>query len=267
MLGQGLLVILVENDAHAPNDRHSSLLESNRTQELLGLHILRNNNLGGVAGGFNRGIELAIDLGAQWLTLLDQDSRLQPISFNRLLEPWGTGAMQLLVGPLICDARRNRKHGKQTYTGIDKFYCTRFLISSGTTFAAVDWPLLGPMFEWLVVDFVDHSWAFRAQIRGFQILQHPDVVLTQYFGKSHPNFLCRWIGMELYPPRRHFYQLRNLRWLVLQAYVPLDLRCKELLKMFIKPLLWLLFEPQRLHNLRAILAALHSSLPSSTDWR
>ena len=102
------------------------------------------------------------------------------------------------------------------------------------------------MDEWLVVDFVDHSWCFRAQVRqGFRLLQHPEVRLAQRFGRAHPNRVCRWLGMELYAPRRHYYQLRNLRWLLQQAEVPLDLRCKELIKMLLKPWLWLLCEPRR----------------------
>ena len=53
------------------------------------------------------------------------------------------------------------------------------------------------MAEWLV-DFVDHTWCFRAQARqGFRLLQHPEVQLVQRFGRTHPNPLCRWLGMEL----------------------------------------------------------------------
>ena len=67
--------------------------------------------------------------------------------------------------------------------------------------------------------------------------------------------------MELYSPSRHYYQLRNLRWLLHQAEVPLDLRWKELIKMLLKPWLWLLCEPRRRENLKSILAALRAPLP------
>jgi len=51
-----------------------------------------------------------------------------------------------------------------------------------------------------------------------------------------------------------------LRWLLQKAEVPLDLRCKELIKMLLKPWLWLLFEPKRRENLASILAALRAPL-------
>ena len=41
-----------------------------------GLKIIFNHNVGGVAGGFNRGVDAAIAEGVDWITLLDQDSRL-----------------------------------------------------------------------------------------------------------------------------------------------------------------------------------------------
>jgi rhamnosyltransferase len=268
LLAEGFLVVLVDNNLDLRADGHDPLVHLQYSEPLeSGLHLVHNHNQGGVAGGFNRGIEKALVLGAQWVTLLDQDSRLEPPVLKRLLDPWQQGATRLLVGPMIWDGRRGQHHGKQLRVNAQHCWSTRLLISSGTTFSAADWPSLGQMFEWMTVDFVDHSWCFRAQARGFQLVQHPGVTLIQHFGKAHPNFFCRSLGMELYSPRRHFYQLRNLRWLLLQSFVPLDLRCKELFKMLVKPWLWLLCEPRKLQNLRAVLSALQAALPASTAWK
>jgi rhamnosyltransferase len=119
------------------------------------------------------------------------------------------------------------------------------------------------MHEGLFIDFVDHAWCFRAQARGLKLFQHPEVILKQQFGALHPSRFCRWIGLQLYSPERHFYSLRNLRWLCLQPYVPFDLKIKEGLKMLVKPWFWLLFEPCRSANLRAIVASLFAPLPDS----
>jgi len=222
-----------------------------------------NGNRGGIAGGFNRGIAAAIAAGATTITLLDQDSSLDEGSLHWLREPLDLhpGA-RLLVGPRIWDQRRACWHqpAKRYWHGFPR---CRLLISSGTTFAAEQWPLLGPLDESLFIDFVDHAWCFRAQAVGFVLLQHPQARLEQQFGQPHPHGLCRWLGLELYSPQRHYYSLRNLRWLVRQWWVPLDLRCKEVLKMLLKPWLWLLFEPQRHANARAIVAAFRAPLPSA----
>ena len=259
----GLRVVLVEN-----NPSHGPQLPVALSEPQVSLTIILNHNVGGVAGGFNRGVDAAIAGGAGWITLLDQDSRLPPLDLLRLREPWQRCDSQaLLVGPLIWDGRRDQLHDMASAASLHGYLHTRLLISSGTTFRAVDWPRLGPMCEWLVVDFVDHSWCFRAQARqGFLLLQHPEVQLVQRFGRSHPNHLCRWLGMELYSPTRHYYQLRNLRWLLQQSEVPFDLRCKELIKMLLKPWLWVLCEPRRRENLDAILAALCAPLPAADSF-
>ena len=68
--------------------------------------------------------------------------------------------------------------------------------------------------------------------------------------------------MELYSPTRHYYSLRNLRLLLRCSDVPRDLKVKEVLKMTIKPWLWLLFEPNRVDNIKAIYNALRATVPS-----
>lgn len=233
---------------------------------IIGAHRYRwivNGNLGGIAGGFNRGIASAIAAGATTITLLDQDSSLDEGSLRWLREPFDRYPHDhLLVGPRIWDQRRASWHqpAKRCWHGFPR---TRLLISSGTTFVAEQWPLLGPFEESLFIDFVDHAWCFRAQAVGFVLLQHPKARLEQQFGHPHPHRFCCWLGLELYSPQRHYYSIRNLRWLLRQRWVPLDLRFKEAFKMLLKPWLWLLFEPQRHANVRAILGAFRAPLPQA----
>lgn len=248
----GLLVVLVDNNSEGA-------LSPVRVPP--GCHWVANHNRGGIAGGLNRGIVWAREAGARVLTLLDQDSRIAADQVSRLREPLERHPeRRLVVGPGIWDTQRSQRHGRwrPTANGLDS---TRLLISSGTTFRSGDWPELGTMHEELWIDFVDHAWCFRAQARGFALAQYPAVMLRQQFGSLHPHPLCRSMGMQLYSPERHYYSLRNLRWLCQQPSVPLDLKIKEVLKMLFKPWLWLLFEPDRGANLRAIVRGLRAPLP------
>jgi len=249
----GLDPVIVDNRMELDPPTLSSLRANTST--------LRNRNRGGIAGALNRGVGAALARGTQWITILDQDSRVEPNGISRLLEPLQPcPSKRLVVGPTIWDAQRNRAQDK-TRTEEGTIVPTRLLISSGTTFHASQWPGLGPFHEGLFIDYVDHYWSFRAQQRGYRLLRHSEVILRQHFGHPHPNIICRWLGMQLYSPMRHFYSLRNLRWLVLQGCVPTDLKAKELLKMVVKPWCWLLFEPQRGENLRAIVRALKEEVP------
>ncbi len=252
LVDQSFFVVLVDNNPQ--------FLPA-RLKQVMGCELLVNSNRGGIAGGLNRGIEFALQRGISWITLLDQDSRIPVEQIRRLLEPFeACPERQLVVGPSIWDQQRQVRHGRWLPSS-DAFQETRLLISSGTTFQAKDWAQLGSLHDQLHIDFVDHAWCFRAQARGFKLLQHSEVVLKQQFGVVHPNRFCRCLGMQLYSPERHFYGLRNFRWLLLQPYVPLGLKLKELLKMLFKPWLWLLLEPKREANLKAIVRGLLAPLP------
>lgn len=263
-LNAQIAIFLVQNNS-ATNKHIDEELKEMVSREKA-ITYIANHNRGGVAGGFNRGIERAIAEGLEWITLIDQDSRLLGHELLRLREPWLTWPdLKLLVGPRIWDGRRHKVHGRKRSETYGAYIRTRLLISSGTTFRAKDWALLGPMLEWLMIDFVDHAWSFHAGEKGFVLLQHPEVVLNQAFGERHPNTLCRLIGMELYSPTRHFYSIRNLRWLLTQRQVPLDLKWKEVAKMLLKPWLWLLCEPRRIENMQAILHALQVPLGNAPE--
>jgi rhamnosyltransferase len=225
--------------------------------------LVLNFNRGGVAGGFNRGVEEALLHGAEWITLLDQDSRIGAEGLAGLVGLLRSApASRIVVGPTVWDERRQVRHGR-VWSDDAIESPTRLLISSGTTFRASEWISLGTFNEDLCIDFVDHAWCFRAQSRGFRLVQHSRILLSQEFGKRHPSQFCHALGMQLYTPTRHFFSIRNLRWLSLQPYVPLDLKLKELIKMAFKPWIWILFEPRRRENLAAILRGLVAPLPSS----
>lgn len=247
LVRDGLLAVLVDNQ---PQPQADDLYEACLAASS---YTIRNRNIGGVAGGYNRGIDTAVDLGAAVITLLDQDSRLATADLIRMAAALqNLSSERVLIGPWVTDQRRGTPAPPQQSALVP----TRMLISSGTTFRSSDWHELGPMVEGLEVDYVDHDWCFRAGSRGFRLYQHPCVVLEQVFGERHPSSFCHWLGMQLYSPRRHYTAVRNLRWLLGQPYVPLDIKCKEALRMLLKPFFWLLFESRRAENLRAVVRGL-----------
>ena len=253
--GAGLQLVLVDNrEAMA------------RSTLLAGLPLLAHHNRGGLAGGLNRGVAVARDAGAAVITLLDQDSRLPAADLHALrrflLAEHGAGGSPRVVGPAIWDADRGRWHApRRPARQPQGWTATRMMITSGTTLRSADWPQLGAFDTWMEIDYIDHDWCFRAVANGFQLVQLHACTLRQHFGSPHPSAICRALGMQLYPPQRHYTALRNLRLLARRSYVPPGVKLRELIRMLIKPLAWLLFEPQRRANFRAIRHALSTPLP------
>ena len=212
--------------------------------------VVSNHNRLGLAGGFNAGVALAIADGADCITLLDQDSVVSTDSLVRLAEACGPS---LVVGPRIIDRDRNSEHSPARI-GV------RMLISSGTTFQPSVWRDAGPFKGWMEIDYIDHEWCSRARRTGFYLAVIEQATLFQTFGSRHPSYLAHLLGLQLYTPYRRAIALRNLRWLLFQRFVPLDIRLKELIKMLLKPWFWLLLEPNRCRCLAVLWLGLTAPL-------
>ena len=239
----GLLVVVVNNNT-----------EVNPTCTSSDLFWLENGNNGGLAGGLNRGVAHALQCGCELITLLDQDSELSAITVSAL-QLRVEQQPNLIVGPAIWDVERQRWHTPPQGQ-------PRLLITSGTTFNAGTWRLVGPYHDWMEIDYIDHEWCCRASRLGLrlQVLEARELPLKQHFGQRHPNPLAHRLGIQLYSPYRRAVALRNLRWLVQQNHVPLDIRFKEVMKMMLKPWCWLALEPAPAITLRYLWAGLQAPL-------
>jgi len=224
---QGFWVVAVNNNPSGPEGL-SSVCDA----------VVHHHNRSGLAGGLNEGVAQALADGAAVITLLDQDSLISSESLRRLAEACGAGGANSprIVGPCIWDQARQHLHSHPNGRA-------RFLITSGTTFAPPVWSHVGPLQSWMEIDYIDHEWCSRAVHRGVELKVLADACLQQTFGCRHPSRLAHQLGLQLYSPYRRAVAIRNLRWLLHQPYVPLDLRLKELIKMLLKPWLWLLLEP------------------------
>lgn len=237
----GLQVVVVNNNNALPPNH----------QTLPPVTWLNNGNRGGLAGGLNRGVSEALALNGEYITLLDQDSELDAKAVIALQQEVGRQPDQI-VGPAIWDQERAHWHTRHRRP--------RLLITSGTTFHAAIWQLVGPYQEWMEIDYIDHEWCSRARRKGLQLRVLPHATLKQHFGERHSNPLAHLLGLQQYSPYRRAIALRNLRWLLHQNYVPLDIRLKEGIKMLFKPWCWLILEPHRRRNARCLWIGLTAPL-------
>ena len=229
-LEAGLEVVAVSNNQVEPPGMSCTVLVQNR-------------NEGGLAGGLNRGVEVALQRGSEVITLLDQDSEVDADTILRLQQTV-SACSNLVVGPAVWDLDRRRWHTWSLEP--------RMLITSGCTFTTSTWHRVGAYHDWMEIDYLDHEWCSRARQKKCTLAVIPGTCLAQRFGVRHPNPIAHKLGLQLYSPYRRAIALRNLRWLLRQDYIPIDIRVKEGIKMLIKPWLWLLFEQGRLGNLQSI---------------
>jgi len=143
---EGFLNIVVDNRTKLTGEEISGGKELGKVAK-----VVSNKNQGLVAGALNKGIKHAIQLKADLITLLDQDSEIQGSQIRILGESLSSSASNCLIGPKIIDIWRRNGDVKimRRQFGLKP---TRMLISSGTTFRSTDWPALGHMSEEMGID-------------------------------------------------------------------------------------------------------------------
>lgn len=239
-----LLIVLVNNN-----------LDDIDSIKIFAHVVVNNKNKFGLAGGLNAGVKAAEDLGAEVITFLDQDSSIKVedlLSLGKYVHHFTLSA-PVVAGPQIFDADRRIMHTSSKNN-------PRILITSGTTFGLSTWQLVGDLLNWMEIDYIDHEWCSRAIFKGVSLRMYNKVILAQTFGERHTNYLAHLLGLQNYSPYRKSIAIRNLRWLIFQAYIPIDIRLKELVKMCIKPWVWMLLEPNKKQTLKIVWYGLNSPL-------
>lgn len=216
-----------------------------------------NANQQGIAGAINSAVSILSETcNYDIVTLLDQDSLIS-IESLRLIgsELIRLGSKNInIIGPIVWDIERMKVHKNILIQGLPSPVYS--LILSGLTFRLSQWHHLRYLPPTLEVDFLDLAWCSIMLRKGFLIHTSKSAILYQRFGQIHPNPLCKMIGMQYYSPSRHYYSIKNLKNLWFIQEVSLLIKIDQTLRMLIKPLLWILFEPEKKRNCKSILAAL-----------
>jgi rhamnosyltransferase len=265
------IIIVVDNGSVPP--LQSGLSDQGLKDAIVWITLGENR---GIAGGLNAGIAAAKERGAEFVICMDHDSIALPGCIARLAAAFlrleAEGTRVAAVGPRISDPRSHKespfvKLGWLTHThqfcsagSEDSLECD-FLISSGC-FARVanyDESRVGALDEGLFIDSVDFEWCCRARSRGFTLYGICDAVLDHRLGDSRKSLLGSW-SMIIHSPERLYYMTRNRIVLYGRGYVPLRWKSKDVLRMFVKLTLTLLFVAPRMRYLELSLKGMRDAV-------
>jgi rhamnosyltransferase len=182
----------------------------------------------GLAAAQNLGIERALEFGADYVLISDQDS-LPPVRLVQQLaaafEFPGTGAPVAAVGPMTVDARTGvpsffvvERHGHpQRYRpqhladgGEPRPVEVAFLIASGSLLSADAIRAIGAMRSRYFIDHIDTEWCFRARRAGYRLLGVPAACIEHRLGDSvRKVWFFGWRQVMAHSPLRDYYMFRN----------------------------------------------------------
>lgn len=169
--------------------------------------LLPNERNEGVSIAFNRGIELALQGGAEFVLLLDQDSSLMPGAVDGLLREYRTLSERFRVGAVQASSIERKGFVLLNSRMLD-YYRRRGLytsptarqgllfLNSGTMLPASALRDVGLFDERFFADFADFELSLRLSTRGYRMFHVEDAVVDHNFGPPTQNPIRLYYGVR-----------------------------------------------------------------------
>jgi len=265
---RGVVIVDNSNDTHVDKWRafQASMPQS---------RVIMNGRNVGVAAGLNQGVAAALAAGAEFVLLLDEDSRPGSSMLRHLLAAWKdrheSGQQVAAVGPNFSDpsvvggaifadyrglgARRLRCRHQYDVVQSDT------LMSSGSLIHKSAIAAVGSFKEGLFIDYVDTEWCFRARAGNWRCYGVCAAEMTHQFGVgSLPVIKLAGKRIPLRPPERFYYIFRNALLLSRLDHCPLGWKLHEVRRLAVLFGAYLLFSSQRLAFLQRACAGIFDGL-------
>jgi len=197
-------------------------------------HLLPQSENLGLGAAHNIGIKCAIEHGAKYILLLDQDSLVGPDMVVRLRDAYlsqgGAASKIAALGPQYADAEGGML-SRFVKVGLFRFThhaCVQgvsvidadFLVSSGALLPVDAINRVGLMDEGLFIDHVDTEWCFRAKAQGMRILGVCGAIMTHELGEERVEvWILRKRIIPFHKPFRYYYMFRNSVLLYKRGYL------------------------------------------------
>ncbi|GGM98201.1 glycosyl transferase [Terrabacter tumescens] len=197
-------VFIVDNSPAAD----SQLIENLSSQHRV-LHSGQNLGLG---AAYNLACQHAIDLGYEWIILLDQDTELHGdyrARMSSIFAEWST-MNETEIGIAAPNFRNSQSPPSDAGPQTTVAHSVDAAVSSGSLVNLSAWSHLGGFREDFFIDYVDTEFCRRLIAGGYSVAMSADVLMSH--GMGHPA-LNQVLGYRRYtsnyPAWRHYFIARN----------------------------------------------------------
>lgn len=214
----------------------------------------------GIAHAQNIGIAKALNQGAEYILLLDQDSIPSLTLVNDLTIVLADESVAA-SGSAYYDPRSQKtsffviqkngvpKRWSLPIEGIKEIpqtVDTAFLIASGTLIKSNVLKKLGAMRSDYFIDHVDTEWCFRIRNAGYRIVGAPNAIMEHSLGDEIRRvWFLGWRQVSYHSPLRDYYMFRNTLLMIKDTPMSLIWKCHLLWRLLQFAGYFLTFTPSR----------------------
>lgn len=254
------------------NTPYENKLLDDYFQNFYNVKIIHLSQNFGIAYAQNIGIQLAIDAGADYVLLMDQDSIPENNMVQKLLSVFQEegNSNVIAAGPSYIDPRTNiRSYFIVSRFGLPHRYKpdkkvnplsvvqAAFLISSGTLISIPKLLQVGGMRSNYFIDHVDTEWCLRARDKGYTLIGVLSASMEHSLGdKVKRVWLFYLRSVAHHSPLRDYYMYRNTILMLRDIRMPFLWRCFVTLRLIPFATYFILFTKNRIARARAMLLGL-----------
>jgi len=221
-------LVIVDN---TPNQN----LKIENSEQIIYIPLLENK---GIAEAQNIGINLSINIGADYIVFFDQDSLIPPNYITNILDCFLIIKKKYpnlaTIGPRIIDKNNkleNRSRLRKSSAIKDFLICGQ-IISSGSIIPTEIINKVGLMKSDLFIDYVDLEWCWRAKSLGYICGQTTFIYMDHKIGSHELKIGKYTIGVSAIP--RYYYIYRNYIKLMFINYVPIRWKISHGVRLFFR---------------------------------
>lgn len=232
-----------------------------------GVQVIELDQNIGIAGALNVGMEFAMDSGADYIWLSDQDTDYESDYVARMhscINHLETSNINFaVVGPSCKEQNTNTLLPFVRFSPFTKKVIplpgsneVSQLIGSGMIIPVHVVDRIGMMREELFIDWVDFEWCWRATKNGYKIIGCGDVSISHRIGDVELNVFGKRVSGHT--PVRHYFMIRNGIYLSLYSR---DVIFFQRVEVLLKTIYWTFVYPlfvngNKLGHLKATLKGL-----------
>lgn len=233
-------IVLIDN---TPNADNAELFK-----DLTNFLYIRNNVNLGLSAAFNKALNIEQVQNFDFIIFFDQDSSVQDNLVHTLLRDYDNLVKKSLkvgcIGPAYFELNANKLMLPRSKKLLcDGVYSVKSIITSSMLVKYSDIKQIGFWNEDLFLDLADWDLCWRFQKEGYLCCLSTNTYLIHRLGATIKKSF--FFSLREGSPIREYYQMRDAFRVICKSYTPLKIRMYFIFRLCVRPIVHLMFLPQR----------------------